>query len=395
MQAKFSLVYNRRKKKNKDGHALLEYSITIGGKRKIISTGYTLKPEQWNDKKKRVTGKHPYYLQINAHLNQQLQKLETAYHKAIANERSFSVDDALMILRGRITSEKFLTFANNIHEQEKNELAEGTLRHQRSAIDSFYNFAGDIHIKDITQELIYEYSYYLRRRNLSQPTQYNKHKFLKKILNIAYKRGLIEKNPYSLIKLERGGPPDRNGLEFSEIEKIENLDLSADDLIRVRDMFIFQCYTGLRFSDLQNLTHDNIAYEGESIILYFIMEKTKRYKNNSIVLHLSKLFEGKPAEIITPYLNTPSHYIFPRMSNQHANRQLKIIQQITGIKQPLSTHIARHTFCSRLAEIHPDPYLIKELAGHSDIRTSMIYIHQSKTALGKKLDNITWNKNRK
>jgi integrase len=60
-------------------------------------------------------------------------------------------------------------------------------------------------------------------------------------------------------------------------------------------------------------------------------------------------------------------------------------------RKAISFHVARHTFGTLLADITANPYLIMELMGHSDIKTSMIYIHQSEQRLKKQLQNVKWN----
>lgn len=152
-------------------------------------------------------------------------------------------------------------------------------------------------------------------------------------------------------------------------------------------MFVFSCYTGLRFSDVQSLTNRNILKENNE---YFI--ETRQEKTNDLIsLPISLIFNGKAVNILEKYKEDfPQKYLFPRISNVSANTSLKTIALIAKIDKVLTFHVSRHSFGTNLASATTDQFLIKELMGHKDIRTSMIYIHTSKEQVRKKLKNTNW-----
>ena len=79
------------------------------------------------------------------------------------------------------------------------------------------------------------------------------------------------------------------------------------------------------------------------------------------------------------------------VSNQHIDRELKFIARTAKISyKELTFHMARHTFSSLLVEKTSDPYLIKDLMEHSDIKMSMEYIHSSSRGRKDKLDKVKW-----
>ncbi|MDR1226970.1 MAG: tyrosine-type recombinase/integrase [Prevotellaceae bacterium] len=78
------------------------------------------------------------------------------------------------------------------------------------------------------------------------------------------------------------------------------------------------------------------------------------------------------------------------MSDQAINRQLKLLASIAGIEKDLTFHMARHTCGTALADISANPYLIMDILGHRDIKTSMIYIHSSSERIKKQLQNLRW-----
>ncbi len=104
------------------------------------------------------------------------------------------------------------------------------------------------------------------------------------------------------------------------------------------------------------------------------------------------MFNGKAVDIIKKYENSsPEKFLFPRISNQKANQYLKVAAMLAKITKNLTFHIARHSFGTNLAYATGDQFLIKELMGHSDIKTSMIYIHITQDQIKEKLKNTKWN----
>lgn len=128
---------------------------------------------------------------------------------------------------------------------------------------------------------------------------------------------------------------------------------------------------------MQNLGPQHIqkTQEGYEIALHRMVKVPQ-----PVFIPLHAIFDGKAEKIIETY-GVP----LPRITNQKANEYLKIICQLTGITKPVHWHTARHTFCSYLAAKYNDPYLIMQLAGHLEIKTSMIYIHTSQEIIKDKL----------
>ena len=153
-------------------------------------------------------------------------------------------------------------------------------------------------------------------------------------------------------------------------------------------MFVFSCYSGLRFSDVQNLKNKDITNTNNAYVVEIRQLKTEDF----VKLPLSLLFNGKAVDIIKKYENSsPEKFLFPRISNQKANQYLKVVAMLAKITKNLTFHIARHSFGTNLAYATADQFLIKELMGHSDIKTSMIYIHITQDQIKEKLKNTKWN----
>ena len=158
-----------------------------------------------------------------------------------------------------------------------------------------------------------------------------------------------------------------------------------------RDLFLTGCYTGLRFSDLINLKKENIIYNPDDGGTYLRIQekKTKKWKAN-IPLH--RLFNGKVLKIFAKYESRFRETIFPDLvTDQCVNRNLKIIHQIMKFDvSNLTFHLSRHTFGTLMAELDIAPYLVQQYMMHSDIKTTMKYIHTSRMNQNKMLERIVF-----
>jgi integrase len=181
----------------------------------------------------------------------------------------------------------------------------------------------------------------------------------------------------------------REILTESEVERIEKMHVpTGSDFVGViRDMFLFSCYTGLRFSDLQAITGGDFVHDGDTVYMSITQEKTDK----PVDIPLHALFNGKALAVYEKYRpRNNSEQIFPKYTNQAANRLLKIIAVSCQIDKPLTFHIGRHTFGTLIAKFTGDQFLIQNLMGHADIKTSQVYIHLSKKHIEDKLKNGKW-----
>ena len=209
---------------------------------------------------------------------------------------------------------------------------------------------------------------------------------MKSFVNAAIDEKLLEIDPYLRFKSKRV-ETERFALTEKELATLETIHCPDNKTELVKDLFLFGCYTGLRFEDIMELTPKSITKtEDGKVFLHTRENKTQKLKD--IPLH--ELFNGKAIPIVDKYANKYRDTLFPIVTNQHANRILKGFALALSTDKPLTFHISRHTFGTIIAEKTGDPYLVKELMNHSDIHTSMRYTHTAKNNLEKKLSGIEW-----
>jgi site-specific recombinase XerD len=395
MKVRYSLVYNRRNKKlAPTTKALVQIEVYFDrSTRRWIDTRVEIESQYWDERTKNVSKKHPNWSGLYQYLKQQQDVLEAYELELLAQGRELTPE----LLSAYFTGNKdsFITFAKNQIDEEllRKQIDEKSYTKYKSNLELLKKASGqqDILFPQVTVDFIKAIDIYLHTNDYEQTTIGRFHVTLKKFTAAAINKGHIKKNPYLGFKINRGGS-NRVNLEPTELEALENLDLTlmSNELSQVLHRFLFSCYTGLRVGDSVSLRRNNIKHTDDGMVIDIVTEKGK---GKRVVLHLSHLFAGKPQRIaqtcIDKYPNIDT--LFPPMTDQNINRSLKILAYMAGIKKTLTFHIARHTCGTALADLTANPYLIMDILGHSDIKTSMIYIHSSSERLKKQLLNIKWN----
>lgn len=183
-------------------------------------------------------------------------------------------------------------------------------------------------------------------------------------------------------------PQEKVFLEWEEIERMMVAEGLTDNEAKVRDVYLFSCFTGLRFSDVMGLVPSNVVtrtLNGQTIqILSLIQQKTKR----RVVVALSEY----ATQILQKY--TINGGFLPRFEKSHANRKIRCVGVKAGITamvqkvvyekglaktvmvpkyECLNYHTSRHTFASQCLLKGMDIKTVQELLGHSDLRSTLIY----------------------
>jgi integrase len=164
-------------------------------------------------------------------------------------------------------------------------------------------------------------------------------------------------------------------LTNNELTKFLDVDLDGHrSLERVRDLFLFSCYTGLRFQDAQDLTMDNLNHIDDEVFLQFDQGKTDERREIPLL---------KPALVIIDKYQgskerTVKGMILPKYSNQKTNFYLKHIAKLSEITKPLTHHIARHTCATTVLLDNGVPIeTVSHWLGHRSMRTTLIYAKTS------------------
>ncbi len=185
-------------------------------------------------------------------------------------------------------------------------------------------------------------------------------KKMRTFLNIALNKNLIKENPFKKYRL-RNEQTDRVFLSKEEVNKIHVFMNKCTDktLINVARLFLFSCYTGLRISDIKNLSWAAVVNNSE---LKIKSVKTKKYQTIPL---------NDKAKDLLPFNNDVDYYVFK--VNPDFNKYLKLIAAKAGINKDFSFHSGRHTFATLCLSLDIPIEVVQEYLAHTDIRTTKIY----------------------
>lgn len=248
-------------------------------------------------------------------------------------------------------------------------LAYGTEKHYHGLFLRLTEFGEMKRWQDVTVEKICEFDTWLHSRKntngdrISDAGVYKYHKCLKALLNRADRFGKIDRNPYERLRkqFQRGEKENIEYLTEDEMHQFESVILPQGSALDIaHDLFIFQAYTGLSFSDAQAFNMDDYKWDGQR--WNHIGERIKT---------------GVPfvSSILPPALHVLEKYNMqvPKMNNADYNHQLKALGLMAGIKTRLHSHLARHTFATWMLRNGAKIENVSRMLGHTNIRQTQRY----------------------
>lgn len=218
---------------------------------------------------------------------------------------------------------------------------------------------------DVTVENLYAFDTWLRRGSdaISDAGVYNYHKCLKALFNRAVRVGVLAHNPYDRLKgkFKRG---DRQSIEYlteDEIAAFEGLKIMSGTLLaKAHDLFVFQMWTGLSYSDTQTFNIKN----------YRLVDGQWSYTGLRIKTGVPYVSVLLPPVVEVLERNS---WRVPKIDNADYNRCLKLLGQMAGITTQLHSHLARHTFATFMLRHGVKIENVSKMLGHTNITQTQRY----------------------
>ncbi|MCF0073740.1 site-specific integrase [Dyadobacter sp. CY261] len=379
----FNLLFFLKKPRNSTKGKLPIYiRITIEGKRLEISTQRSCEPDRWNVASGRKSGQKEDVKQLNQYLDS-LQTKVYAIHRdlldrglditptSVKAQFSGSAEESWSILRVfKKHNDEMLALVGKDFAMGTYNRYEAASRNVKSFLKYKYKL-DDMAIERLDYSFISDYAYYLKvTRNISHNVAMRYLKYFKKVVLLCVKHGWLQKDPFFAFKISFD-EVDRMPLTREELTSIESKNFSNYRLRKVRDIFLFCCYTGLSYVDVKNLRQSNIisGYDSRKWV------SVRRQKTNTP----SRIpLLAKPLEIIQTYKEDPAcvegGLVLPVLTNQKMNSYLKEIGDVCGIDRPITFHLARHTFATTITLANDVPIeTVSKMLGHKDLKTTQHY----------------------
>ncbi|WP_421774695.1 site-specific integrase [Gracilimonas sp.] len=370
----YSLSYIIRKNKmRKDGTCPIYARIEVEGDRVEFSTKRKVKPKDWVNKKQKTTGNTDYLEEVNNYLDVIKVKALKAYNQLLLQDELITAKEIRDIVTGKKIEVRKIIEEFEVHNRQVKKLvgteyAEATYTKYERIKECLEDFIwqekgqGDVPMREINLAFIQDLESYLKSEfDLSHNTALKYLDGIKKIVLKGFNNGWIDKNPFVNYK-RREKKKIPTFLTDEELKAIQEVDLKGiNRLQKVKDFFVFSCFTGLSYKDLNNLTYKNLREEDGEIWI-----NTRRTKTKEPV----RLILLPPAmKIYRKYEKQNPKYddvVLPVTSNQNCNAYLKEIADLARIKKKLTFHVARHTFATTVTLNKGVPMeVVQILMGHS------------------------------
>ncbi|MEX2371194.1 MAG: site-specific integrase [Bacteroidales bacterium] len=376
------LFYLRRDKKTRNGEVPIYMRITVNGKRSEMAIHRLIHPNRWNNEGGHGRGSKTEIKLLNEFLDLQRSKVYEAQRDLIEENKPVTALTIRNRVQGKSDAKHTLFSVFSYHnklmeEQVPAEYSPTTLTRYKTTLKHIQEFVKykykveDLFLSQLNHEFVSSLDHYFKiNKKCNHNTSAKYIKNLKKVINLALKNDWISRDPF-INYSAKIKPVKREYLTWEELKFIEEVELSVERLARVRDVFVFTCYTGLAYVDVERLTPENIeiGIDGESWVK---VERHKTKTRSSIMLLPMAL------EIIEKYSLSPdiisAGKLLPVISNQRMNAYLKEIANMAGIKKNLTCHLARHTFATTVTLAQGVPIeSVSEMLGHKSMRTTQIY----------------------
>lgn len=381
-------------KPNKSGRVPILMQLTIGQQTCHISTKQNILPEKWGDGKpightredqaitavleEIRTKAYNKFLQLQGqNINVTPERLKQALlgkdqvqprgYVEIFDQWLVEYSKMVGITTSKRTLDKYILVRNRLQDYIASQLG-----------------VKDISLEEVTPKFLSNFDNYLRvEYNMANNHAMKIRQKLRTIYKVAIDNGWVSKNPFSTVKIHFE-PVERDVLTKSELAALIQTDMIFDRLEKMRDVFVFACFTGLAHCDVAGLTKENIITDEAGQVWL----KTHRQKTSEVVdIPLLEI----PQLIIKKYegMKELNGKLLPTLTNSCSNLYLKEVAVRCGINKTLTFHMARHTFATTVTLSNGVPIeSVAKMLGHRNIRTTQIYAKVIKDKLAEDMNNL-------
>ena len=364
----------------------LYYHIIHQRKLRWISTDYHVYPEEWNARKSSVivsnSNNRQAHLQlIQSQIDWEMKQMQCIIHDKEMDGVSYSVDDLANEIQQLPTSQSVFTFFRKQIAKKEQMQCVGTKNNYTNAVNRFVEFRNqkDLTFSQMTADMMEMYQAWLWNRGVGQNTVSFYLRTLRTLHHKAVEAGQATSNDIFAHVQTANVRTAKRAISVKDIRKIEKLELQIGSSIdKARDLFLLSFYLrGMAFVDMAFLkksdlkcgmvsynrrkTHQNLNIEWIKPMQAIIDKYAEQTKDSPYML---PILTGKETSPYTQY----------RKVEYNTNYNLKKIGKMIGLKIPLTTYVARHTWASIALHMNIPIATISEGMGHNSYKTTQIYL---------------------
>ena len=383
--------------------------VNFTSKRIEFTTGYRIDSAKWDADKQRVkngcsnklkqsaseikASLLEYYTEIQSIFKrfevedvmptpEQIKEAFNALHKPVSEEPKPKKE--------ALPCDFFQVFDNFVEDcGRQNNWTNSTFEKFAAVKNHLTNFREGLTFEFFDERGLNDYVGYLRDvKEMRNSTIGKQLSFLKWFLRWAFKKGVHQNNAYDSYKPKLKSTQRKIiFLTWDELNRLREFKIPSNKqaLERVRDVFLFQCFTGLRYSDVFNLRRSDIKDDH--------IEVTTVKTSDSLIIELNNHSKA----ILDKYKDVAfeDDKVLPVITNQKMNDYLKELAELAGIAEPvrqtyyrgneridevtpkyalLGTHAGRRTFICNALALGIPPQVVMKWTGHSDYKAMKPYI---------------------
>ena len=384
------IVYDRHKRASRNEPGSIDIRLTIDRKTNYIATGIRVMKSEW------VAGaicNRPDADALNSRVRILYNMVLQRINSSLENGEPIDVADIRqrMSVFAEMNSDRSLI--DWIDEQiPLLNISDDTSKHYTTLLTRMLEYNHLVSWRDLSVENIYKLDAWLHKLKahnggpISDGGVFTYHKCLKALLNRAKEFGRIDENPYDRLrgKIKRGDKENVEYLTEEEIERFLSVKLPAGSKMQqAHDLFVFQMFTGLAFSDAMRFDLAQYRYDRRT--------KTWRHTGERIKTGVAYV-----SQLLPPVVEVLKKYDMqlPRMDNADYNHSLKLLGEVAGISTPLHSHLARHTFATMMLRNGAKIENVSRMLGHTNITQTQRYakvlaqsVHEDFELISRKLKN--------
>lgn len=385
-----TVILDHHNRVKKGGLAPLEIRITHKRRVNYINTGIHVTRAQW------ICGSivnRPDAEELNERLAILVKKTNRELNLILDGERSFDFAELReRVFSGAKTKSKKRDFIEWCYKQiPMLNITDGTRKHYNSTMKQLEKFDTIRNWDDLTSEnIMYLDSCFRTIRtanrngsngeptNISDAGVYNHHKCLKALINRAVAMGVAENNPYDRLKgkFRRGDKENVEYLTEDEMKKIETMEIQRYTMLDdARDLFVFQMYTGMAYSDAMSFSIQDYKLINGKWTSIGARVKTGVSFVSQLLPPVVRVLEKHGMKL-------------PKIDNSDYNYCLKTIGSMAGISTRMHSHLARHTFATFMLRNGVKIENLAKMLGHSNITQTQRYAKVLAKSVYEEFDNI-------
>ena len=344
-----------------NGLSRVQVWVNVGSVRKMTYLDYKANPKTF---KKELNSKKPN--NVNVYCNGVRQRIDSYF----ISHQSITIDGIIEFIKnGFVVVQKVYTLEDLVNDfislqqsRAKHEITAATLRKYQAIAKPLYEVISKYTpLERVLYNDILRFKQHLKNHyHYQSETEAGYMKKVKTMFAWAVRNKKITTNPFMDLKITRE-VKDVISLTIEELSRIEHLNLDFERLERVKDVFLFSCYTGMAFCDVCTFTNADIYCNGS-------VKYIKRRRKKTNVAYVVPL-NDKALAILNKY-----NYCLPRISNTKINAYLKEIGTLARINKNLHFHLARHTYATLALNEYGVPIeVVSKILGHTNITQTQHY----------------------